>query len=236
MDAFFGLVGVLAIAVALISLIVNKVRKRPLKRWSIVLGAGFVSLILGLSLPSSSTPTTGNTQADAAAKQEAKDKEKADADAKAKADAEAKVKAAADKAKNPTWNVKEMLVEKNGNIPLAVQMLKAIGEVPAGQDTAAGDVLKTPWNYYGKPIKFSGTVGIVQDYPPDSSFAKGGIQSQVVFSTGDGTIVDLFAMVPSGKLKVGDTISVVGYPVGHAEVQNKMGGNTTQLAIVTNKL
>ncbi|MCZ8514316.1 hypothetical protein O9H85_18165 [Paenibacillus filicis] len=97
-------------------------------------------------------------------------------DKKAKAAADAKAKEE-EKAKNPTWNVKVLLATQNGNVPLAVKML--VGDVSEnGQDAATGDVLKTPWNYYGRPVKFSGTIGILHGYPPGSDFEKRGILSQ----------------------------------------------------------
>ncbi|NRF95731.1 hypothetical protein HQN89_33430 [Paenibacillus frigoriresistens] len=175
---------------------------------------------------------------EAQAKLDQEAKIKADANAKAKKEEEAKARAIAEeeKVKNPIWNVKDLHVDKNGNLALAVKMLKAIGDIPQGTEAAAGDVLKTPWNYYGKPIKFTGTIGIVQDYPPGSDFAKSGIISQIVFNDMDGTIIDLFSTVASGKLKVGNQFTVVAYPIGQVEVENKFGGKTTQLAVVTSKV
>ncbi|MDR6883078.1 hypothetical protein [Bacillus sp. 3255] len=146
------------------------------------------------------------------------------------------VKSEEEKDKNPTWNVKDLHADKNGNLALGVKMLKATGDIPQGAEVPAEDVLKTPWNYYGKPIKFTGTIGIVQDYPPGSDFVKSGVLSQVVFTATDGTIIDLFSTVASGKLKVGNQLTLVAYPVGHVEVENKLGGKTTQLAVVTNKV
>lgn len=201
---------------------------------------------------------TNNTDADAKAKADSVAKAKADAEAKAKADAKAKAeadakamaeadakakaeadtKAKAEAAKNPKWNVKDIYVTENGNFPLAVNLLKAVGDISQQNPTIAdaGDVFKAPWNYYGKAVKFTGTVGIVQDYPPGSDNAQIGLNSEVVMFTDEGTIIDIFSMVPSGKIKVGDTLNVAAYPVGLVNVQNKMGGNTDQLAVVTNNL
>lgn len=175
-------------------------------------------------------------QADADKKTQADAKAKADADEKAKADADKKAKAN-EEARNPKWNVKEMDAQKNGNISLAVNLLNILGDVSAkGEVADSGDVLKTPWNYYGKAITFTGSVTIVQDYPPGSDFPKMGVNCQVVFIANNGTVLDLFSTVASGKLKVGDKLTVVAYPIGILEVPNKLGGNSTQLAIVTNKL
>lgn len=38
----------------------------------------------------------------------------------------------------------------------------------------------------------------------------------------------------TGDLKNGDTVTLYGYPVGLADVTNKIGGKNTQLVIVGN--
>ncbi|MGO4371586.1 hypothetical protein AB4Z21_12460 [Paenibacillus sp. MCAF20] len=184
-------------------------------------------------------------EADSKAKEEAKqkekeDKEKAEAAEKAAKEAEKAKKeeeekaAALELAKNPDWDKSEMDALKNGNPQLAFQMLEAIGDTAVTPTTVkAGSVFKAPWNYYGKPIQFTVDVAIVQDYPPDGDSY---IKSEVVGQAPDGTIVDIFSMVGSGDIQVGDQITVVAYPVGIVSVDNKLGGQTDQLALVTNKL
>lgn len=186
--------------------------------------------------------------ADAQAKKEAKqkekeEKEKAEADEKAakeakeaeKAKKEEEEKAAAlELAKNPDWDMSEMDAMKNGNPQLSFQMLDAIGDTAVTPTTVrAGSVFKAPWNYYGKPIQFTVDVAIVQDYPPDGDSY---IKSEVVGQAPDDTILDIFSMVASGDIQVGDQITLVAYPVGLVTVDNKLGGQTDQLALVTNKL
>lgn len=61
-------------------------------------------------------------------------------------------------------------------------------------------------------------------------------QMLVVGQAPDGTILDIFSMGASGDIQVGDQITVVAYPVGLVTVDNKLGGQTDQLALVTNKL
>ncbi|NOV01317.1 hypothetical protein [Paenibacillus planticolens] len=175
-------------------------------------------------------------EAEVRAKAEADAKTKAEADAKAKAEAEAKTKAAADVAKNPNWNKSEVDALKNGNLPLAVNMIKAIKETPAGEKISPETVIKTPWTYYGKAISFTGNVGVVDDYPPDSDFGKAGLAAEIVIECEDGTIVDFFSMTPSGKMKIGEDVTITGYVVGRTEVENKLGGKFTHLIAVTNKL
>ncbi|AOZ93620.1 hypothetical protein [Paenibacillus crassostreae] len=174
------------------------------------------------------------------AKEEAEKKAKEEAAAKKKAEEEAKAKAEAEAAlarsKNPEWNTAELDAMENGNIHLAIDMLKAIKNEPVTPIQAdAGSVFKTPWNYYGKPVEFTLYVAIVQDYPPDSETGQIGMLSEVVGTTEDGTIIDVIGLVPSGDIAVGDEITIVAYPVGHVTVDNKLGGQTDQLSVVTNK-
>lgn len=205
------------------------------------------------SAPSTAETSQVNADADAQAKKDTEEKAKAEAKRKAKEEkekAEAAEKAAkeAEKAKqeqeanaaalelakHPNWDKSEMDAMKNGNPQLAFQMLEAIGDTEVTATTVkAGSVFKAPWNYYGKAISFTVDVAIVQDYPPEGdSFVK----SEVVGQASDGTILDIFSMVGSGDIQVGDQITVVAYPVGIVTVDNKLGGQTDQLALVTNKL
>ncbi|MCD1259745.1 hypothetical protein B5M42_012965 [Paenibacillus athensensis] len=164
-------------------------------------------------------------------------KENANEDAKTKEDADSKVKATEEAAKNPQWNTSEIYAEKNGNIPLAVKLLKTTDEVTQNTTQAApADVMKTPWNYYGKAISFSGQIGFVQDYPPGSNFEKSGILSQIVIGTEDGTDVDILLTVSSGSLKNGDTVTIAAIPVGIFDNDNMQGGKTQVLAVVANKI
>lgn len=187
-----------------------------------------------------STSNEDKDKADAKAKADAdaKAKAKADTDAKAKADADAKAKATADEAaKNPKWNTSDIDANKNGNISLAIKMLKANGDMTQNAANASpADVIKTPWNYYGKAISFSGQIGFVQDYPPGSNFEKMGILSQIVIGTDDDTGVDLLLAVPSGSLKQGDNVTIAAVPVGIFDNDNKQGGKTRVLAAVANKV
>ncbi|MCS7460828.1 hypothetical protein N0M98_11800 [Paenibacillus doosanensis] len=208
-----------------------------------------ISLIVLLSAMSSggeNSPDTVTTTATVNQKEDVKadntaqeSAAKADKEAKAKADAEAKKKAEEEKAKNPQWNTKEIYADKNGNVDLAVKLLKAVEDISTNleKETASpATVMKTPWNYYGKAMSFSGEIGFVQDYPPGSNFEKMGILSQIVIGAEDGTPVDLLLTIPSGSLKVGDKISILAVPVGIFDNDNKLGGKTQVLAAVANKL
>ncbi len=133
-----------------------------------------------------------------------------------------------------TWNTKDLSIMTNGNIARAVKLVKAgnLQTVTAAEPAA---VAKTPWNYYGKVVEFTGVAEVVDDYPPDSDISKlmgGGGASEVVFVTDDGTIADFFLVGSSGDLRVGDTVTLRGYPVGREEVPNKLGGSFTHLILV----
>ena len=99
-----------------------------------------------------------------------------------------------------------------------------------------GDVVKAPWNYYGKVLQFRGEVAIVQEYPPRSDVSKllGGAATEIILVAADDTIVDFFITGSSGNVRVGDVVTIYGFPVGLLDVENKMGGKTTQLAVVGN--
>jgi len=63
-----GTLGFLALAAGIVMLIVNAIRKRPLRTWGIVAGAGMVALIVGVSLsPATPSPTQPDTSTPGAA-------------------------------------------------------------------------------------------------------------------------------------------------------------------------
>ena len=97
-------------------------------------------------------------------------------------------------------------------------------------------VFKEPWKYYGKIVKITGVVAIVQDYPPGSAVTKaiGGPASEMAIMANDGTYIDFIMLGDSGNVKTGEEVSIYGYPVGQDNVQNKLGGTTTELVIVGN--
>jgi hypothetical protein len=136
------------------------------------------------------------------------------------------------------WNKKENDVKENGNIPFAVRTIMAnpaLRKQAKMQDPQM--VAKTPWNYYGQVLKLSGQVAVVQDFPAGSDFgqALGGHDgADIVIVSQDQTIVELFCMKPSGKMRVGDTANLYGYPTGVTEVPNRLGGNDVHLILVGN--
>lgn len=140
--------------------------------------------------------------------------------------------------KQPTWNTKDVNIESNGNIPIAVELLNSSGDIKSkAEDVAPAAVMKAPWKYYGKIVKLTGEVGIAQDYPPGSDVSKsfgGGEVGELVLMNDDSTLIDYLNVGSTGDINVGDAVVVYGYPVGLVEVDNKLGGKTTQLVIVGN--
>ncbi|KEO80967.1 hypothetical protein [Tumebacillus flagellatus] len=139
-----------------------------------------------------------------------------------------------EKLQKPTWNTKDIDAKENGNFPIAINLLKSMSDTKSpAEEVDISLVFKAPWNYYGKIIKATGTVGIVQDFPPDSEPARvsGGAASEIVIYNKDMTVVDFYLMDSSGTVKVGDTVSIYGLAVGQEVVENKLGGKTTQLVM-----
>lgn len=134
-----------------------------------------------------------------------------------------------------SWNVSDPDATSNGNIRRAVQQIQSGIKTTDAPVADAATVLKKPWEFYGKPLCFTGTVAVVEDQPPGSDIAKalGGREaSEVVIETDDGAIVDLFAMQSSGNLQTQARATLCGLPTGRVEVPNQLGGKFTHLVIV----
>jgi len=140
--------------------------------------------------------------------------------------------------KQSAWNTKDVNIESNGNISIAVRELKNSGDIKSrAENVPPATVMKSPWKYYGKIVKLTGEVGIAQDYPPGSDISKsfgGGEVGELVLVNEDSTFIDYINVGSTGDINVGDKAVVYGYPVGLVEVGNKLGGKTTQLVIVGN--
>jgi|GEM_PF-1954410 len=136
------------------------------------------------------------------------------------------------------WNTTEIDATKNGNIAVAVNWLLRNPTIRASAISPQPElVAKTPWNYFGKVVKLTGTVAVVQDFPQGSDFGQslgGQNASDIVTVTADGTIVELFCMKASGSVKVGDIANLFGYPVGNLDVENRLGGKDPHLILVGN--
>lgn len=143
-----------------------------------------------------------------------------------------------DETKSLEWNTEDMNVETNGNIEIAVELLKSLSAESIKKQAITADpaiVMKSPWKYYGKIVKFTAEVGLAQDYPPgsDESQVLGGTEvGELVIANDLNAIIDYLHIGSTGDIKVGDRVTVYGYPVGLGEVENKLGGTTTQLVVV----
>lgn len=145
------------------------------------------------------------------------------------------------KSETPQWNTSDLNIETNGNVAIALTLLKDMTEEQLRQNAVAADselVMKAPWQYYGKVLKFSGITAIVQDYPPNSDVAnslnEGKEVGEIVFLADDAamTPIDYLCLNSTGDLKVDEYVTVYGFVVGQVEVDNELGGKTTQLAVI----
>lgn len=91
------------------------------------------------------------------------------------------------------WNKSDPDALKNGNIKLAIGEIKkhrALAPISESQDATV--VYKSPWNYYGKVISFTGRVAIAENNPPDNDLSKalGGEACEIVIESSKNVIID----------------------------------------------
>lgn len=154
------------------------------------------------------------------------------------------VKKAVDKAQEPedpadfAWNKNDLDPFQNGNVELAKKALKKTPDlITGGENANPAAIIQTPWNYYGKLLRFHGMVGFSQKFPPNSEEAKTlgsateGL-TDVSIVTDDETIVEFW--IPNTKMTIneGDQVLFGGYVVGRMEVPNRYGGTFTHLIVV----
>lgn len=143
-----------------------------------------------------------------------------------------------EKEEKVVWNTKEADSTKNGNVRIAVKELKKNKDLKSiSIDGNPAEIIKRPWDFYGKAIKFTGSIAVIEEFPPDSdeSKAMGGKAYDIVIVSADQTIVEGFMEGSSGNLKKGDQVTIYGYPTGTMEVANRVGGKFTHLEIVGNR-
>ncbi|MBB6019061.1 hypothetical protein HNR77_000118 [Paenibacillus sp. JGP012] len=131
------------------------------------------------------------------------------------------------------WNKSEPDALLNGNVQLAVDMVKEMNPLTTGEAVSPIEVVKSPWNFYGKTLTFIGIVQDVTDFPPGSEDIR---TADVLIQTTDGTFVEFFSTVSSGDIQTGNEVTLTGFPTGRMEVDNALGGTYTHLIMVTNKL
>lgn len=131
------------------------------------------------------------------------------------------------------WNKGDPDALQNGNIQLAMDLVKEMSLLSTGESVSPIEVVKSPWNFYGKKLTFTGIVQDVTDFPPGSEDIR---TADVLIQTTDGTLVEFFSIVPSGDIQTGNKVTLTGFPTGRMEVDNALGGTYTHLIMVTNKL
>jgi len=138
----------------------------------------------------------------------------------------------------PEWNTGDLDAMANGNIEIAAKEIKKVNNSRSvAINPAPANVKKRPWDYYGKIIKITGTVAVVQDYPPSSDYSKmlgSPSVSTIVMETADGTIAQFLLTKSASNINVGDVATAFGFPVGTAEVDNTVGGTFTHVMFVGN--
>lgn len=132
------------------------------------------------------------------------------------------------------WNKTVLDATKNGNMPIAVKLVVEDNNLSAkAEDANPADVMRRPFDYYGKVIAFTGEAYYLQDYPPESDFGKafGGNVCEVVMMSGE-TIVDVIGQGTTTGIEKGQIVTLYGYPVGVTNVPNKVGGSFDQLIVI----
>lgn len=136
------------------------------------------------------------------------------------------------------WDTSDTNINNNNNMDTAVSLIKSDGDLRSkAAITDPASVAKAPFKYYGKVIQATGEIVDIQDYAAGNDWSNnlGGDEAgQIVIVTDDETAIDMFVVGSTGDLKNGDIVTLYGYPIGLVDVDNKLGGKTTQLAIVGN--
>lgn len=236
MGAFIGVLGFLGLLVAVVMLIIKAISKKgwEYKKIGILAGTALVLFIAGMAVSPSAkeeyeagrqTAKDGNAVAPASSPMQEQTEQKQIAQEQQKATSKHEL----------SWNTKDLNVETNGNISVAIDFIKKLADPKQTVESVTpAEAFKTPWKYYGKIVKVTGLVAIIQEYPPGSDLYKaaGGECGEIVLVTDDGTYIDYLHIGSTGKTKVGDAIVLYGTPVGQVEADNKLGGKTTELVIV----
>ena len=135
-----------------------------------------------------------------------------------------------------TWNKEKKSTKDNNNIPVAVRELKkhaTLAEI--AEDCDPVTVMKAPWDYYGKVLKVTGKVVIIQSLPPDSGLAKamGGEVCQIVMYAPDrNNVIEGYFAGKYTEIEKGQVHTVYGYPCGIDNVPTKDGKPSDHLIFV----
>ncbi len=130
------------------------------------------------------------------------------------------------------WNTSELDSSKNGNLLKATDFLNQISQTELesmeSTDILMNDVVKKPWEYYGKFINIGAFVVGVTAYPPDSDISKtynpNGIVTELMLTTGDLSANTSFLYLGDAtNFNENDFIVVTGLPCGIFSKPNAQG-------------
>jgi hypothetical protein len=138
------------------------------------------------------------------------------------------------------WDRSDYDITRNGNVQIAVGVIKSGGLSKSDiAPLAGGDLTVAPFSYIGKVAAFQGNVELVQQYPPTSQvsqqLAPGATLSEIVLidhRVSDTVPIDFLVLGGSSSVQTGDTVAVFGFLAGLDRVTTSAGGQTTQLVVV----
>lgn len=137
-------------------------------------------------------------------------------------------------AAKPTWNTNDPDGTSNGNVDVAMSLIRSGTKPSSFVVGQSASVMKAPWNFYGRLVCANGTVSDAVDYPPggDESRKFDGADAQIVIADEDGTPMDYLLLGGTGSARPDSPFMLCGYPVGRVDVDNGLGGQTTELLLV----
>ena len=139
------------------------------------------------------------------------------------------------------WNLKTTDTSNNhANWEKATDLVKKYPDYIHGAAenwVDAEDVLKKPFEYYGKVVNMSGRVYSIEQLPPGNSVAKffGGKCYHAMLAVTEGyapITVSMYIVGDSSGIAEDSYINVKGYIYGHAKLVNRLGGGSRGIAFV----
>ncbi|MFC4302550.1 hypothetical protein [Cohnella boryungensis] len=127
------------------------------------------------------------------------------------------------------WNVRDLNLSTNGNQALAIAELSTYRSLSNGMKVKPADLFRDPRKYYGQAVTVTGTIVYLDQFEPI-----GGLRSEIVLETRDGTYVDVLGIrKPDKELKLGYRTTLTGLPIGKGDVPNEDGGVYTYVFLVS---
>ncbi len=135
----------------------------------------------------------------------------------------------------PKWNTSDAEAQTNGNAKIAVKELKKIDDMKAvAEQVNPGELMKRPWDYYGKVVAYSGRISDIGDNPPGSPESKAfGTDTYTIVVMGDNdSSVQAIMAGKSGSMQKGQQVTIYGLPVGNLKLSNRMGGENNAVLLI----